>query len=105
MLFLAYWKISEDVEPKEVMEAGGALIESGTWPPDDVEVIRWDTTVDNWGITLMEADNYEAVNQAWAMWRSTVPGMFEEAKTAPAAPVEESMEQTVAFLEELPTQD
>lgn len=105
MLFLSYWKISEDVETREILEGGRVLMESGMWPPDDVEVIRWDGTVDNWGITLMEADNYEAVNRAWALWRAAVPGMFERAKTAPAAPVEEAIEQTGAVLEELPTQD
>lgn len=105
MLFLSYWKLSEDVQTQEVMEAAEALTESGMWPPDDVEVIRWDTTVDNWGITLMEADDYEALNRAWTMWRASVPGMFEESKTAPAVPVEENIEQSVALLEELPTQD
>lgn len=105
MLFLAYYKLSEDVEPEDVVEAAGQLTESGMWPPDDTEVIRWITTVDNWGITLMEAEDYEALNRAWLMWRSAVPGMFEEAKTAPAAPVEEDIEQTLALLEELPAEN
>lgn len=104
MLFISYWKLSEDVQTQEVIEAAGELIESGMWPPDDVEIIRWDTAVDNWGVTLMEADDYEALNRTWTMWRATVPGMFEEAKTAPAMPVEENIEQVAAFLEELPAQ-
>lgn len=104
MLFLSYWKISEDVETQKVIEAAGALTESGMFPPEGVEVIRWDATVDNWGMTLLEADDYEALNRAWTMWRAVVPGMFEEGKTAPAAPVEDDIEQAAALLEELPTQ-
>lgn len=105
VLFLSYWKLSEDMQTREITEAAEAITESGTWPPDDVETVRWDTTVDNWGITVMEADDYEALSRAWTMWRASVLGAFEEAKTAPAVRVEENIEQSVALLEELPAQD
>ena len=62
-------------------------------------------TVDNWGVTIIEADDAEPVRRAWEMWRATIPGMFDEARTAPAMPVEESVEEMAALLEELPAQD
>jgi hypothetical protein len=70
-----------------------------------MEIIRWDTTVDNWGITIAEADEYETIQRSFLMWEALVPGMFEETRTAPASPVEDSMAQAGALLDELPGEE
>lgn len=103
MLFIGYYRLADDVEMDEVIEAAQELTESEMWPPDGMEIIRWDTTVNKWGVTIFEADDYETVNRAWEMWRASVPGMSVEEQTAPAAPVEESLEQMAALHQELPT--
>jgi len=103
MLMITYYEISNDVTTREVIEAGQVLMDEGLWPPEGMDIIRWDTTVDNWGVSIAEVDDYETINRAILMWESMVPGMFEETRTAPAAPVEESMAISGALFEELPT--
>lgn len=104
MLFVTYYELSNDVAFEEILEAGNRLVEEGRWPPDGMEVLRWDGTVNNWGITVAEADDFETAYRAQAMWEALVPGMFEEIKTVPAAPVEEIMEEGGKVLEELSAQ-
>lgn len=101
VLFITYYELSNDVESGEILEAGERLMEEGMWPPEGMEIIRWDAAVDPWGVTIAEADDFETMYRAQAMWEALVPGMFEEIKTAPAAPVEEVMEEGGALLEEL----
>ena len=105
MLFVTHYKLSNDVAIQEMLEAGETLRESGMWPPEGIDIIRWDTTVNGWGITVAEADDYESIKRSFVMWEALVPGMVEETKTAPASPVDESMALTRALLEELPTQE
>lgn len=101
VLFITYYELSNDVEFGEIREAGERLVNEGMWPPEGMEIIRWDGAVDSWGVTIAEADDFETVFRARAMWEALAPGMFEEIKTAPAAPVEEIMEEGGALLEEL----
>ena len=101
MLFITYYELSNDVEFDEVFEAGERLMEEEMWPPEGMDVIRWDGSVDKWGVTIAEADDFETVYRAQAMWETLVPGMFEEIKTAPAAPVEDIMAEGGALMEEL----
>lgn len=104
MLFITYYEISNDVTAHEIIEAGELLMESGMWPPEGMELLRWDTSVNDWGVTIAEADSYEPINRSLLMWEELVPGLFEETRTAPASPVEEAMAQGGALLDELPAQ-
>ena len=98
MLFVTYYELSNDVELAEVLEAGNWLMEEGLWPRGDGDT-RWDGTVNNWRVTVAEADSFETVYRAQALWETLVPGMFEEIRTAPAAPVEEVMTEGGEVLE------
>lgn len=68
MLYIAYYEISNDVPRREILEAGESLMEAGMWPPEGMEVLRWDTTVDGWGVTVAEVDSYETINRSILMW-------------------------------------
>lgn len=107
MLFLTYWKLNEEMSAKERQEIAIALTEEQTFPPDDVELVRWDGTPDGWGISLIEADDFAAVHNALNMWRTAAGDtpFFEETKTAPAAPSEDIIAQTAEMLEESPVND
>lgn len=101
MLFLTYWKVNEEMTVEDRIEIGRKLTEEGLFPPEEVEILRWDGTPDGWGIVLLEADDFDAVNNALSLWRSSGAPFFEETKTAPAAPVEEIIPSQAALLEDL----
>lgn len=98
MLFVTYWKLSEDMSLEERQEVASGLVESGEFPPDDVEIIRWDATPDGWGVLICEADSAAAVGRAVNMWRVPAAGFFEETRTAPAQPVADAMAETERLL-------
>lgn len=101
MLFLTHWKLNEDMPMAERQEVGRKLLEDGHFPPEGVELIRWDATPDGWGILLLEADSAADVQKALAQWRASGAGFFESTKTAPALPVREAMENAQGLLQEL----
>ena len=101
MLFLIYWEFNEDMSVEDRIEISRKLTEEGLFPPEDAEVLRWDGTPDGWGIAVVEADDFKSVNTALNLWRSSGTPVFEETKTAPAAPVEEIIPQLAALLERL----
>lgn len=103
MLFITYWKLSENISQQEVVEIAQTLDEEGLFPPDAVELHRWDGTPDGWGICVWEADDYHALDRALNMWRASGTPFFEETKTAPAAPVEEIVSESASLFDELPT--
>lgn len=100
---LTYWKLNENMSAEQTQEIAETLTREGLFPPEDIELVRWDGTPDGWGIALMEADNYGAVNNAFNMWRAAAgdTAFFEKTMTAPAAPVEEIRPQQAALLERL----
>jgi len=91
MLFLTYWELNEDTSLQERMEIAKKLTTSGLFPPKGVKVLRWDSTVDNWGITLIEADSAMDVSMTLATWRTACAGIFKMTKTTPAIPIAEGM--------------
>ena len=105
MLFVTYWKLNEEMSVKERQEVASMLVESGTFPPEDIEVIRWDATPDGWGVLVSEAASAEDIIQAIEMWRAPAPGFFEKTVTAPAQPVHEAIERTGELLAALPSDD
>lgn len=105
MLFLTYWKLNEGMAARERQDVATQLVESGTFPPENVEVVRWDATPDGWGILLSEAESAADVMAAINMWRAPRPGFFEETRTAPAEPVEDVIAQNEELLDALPADD
>lgn len=101
MQFVTYWKVSEEKSTSDIVETGRTLIESDAFPPEGVEIVRWDATVDGWGINVFEAETYEDVLRAHMAWREVSPGWFEEIKTAPSGSAVESVSMMEDQLAEL----
>ena len=92
MLFPTYWELNENISVEERLGVGQKLISSGMFPPEGVNIIRWDITPDGWGVTLLEADSEAAVSRGLNMWRVAGTGIFKCTKTSTARPVQEEME-------------
>ena len=90
MLFLCYWEISENMPTMQHIGVAKLLTEAGLFPPPGVEMIRFDKTPGNWGVTVFKADSVEAAASLIGMWRMAAPGFFKKVKMSPAMPVKES---------------
>ena len=90
MLFLCYWEISENMPTMQHIGVAKMLTEAGLFPPPGVEMIRFDKTPGNWGVTVFKADSVEAAASLIGMWRMAAPGFFKKVKMSPAMPVKES---------------
>ena len=101
MLFLIYWELNDELPYSDRMRIAKKMTESEMFPPDNVRIIRWDTTPDNWGITLVEAESVSDVTHALNLWRAAAPGFFKLTKTAPAIPAEEAIAQGVELVNEV----
>ena len=99
MLFVTYWELNENMASQDTLEAANKLTSSGLFPPQDVQILRWDVTPDNWGILIVESDSAQAVNDALGMWRASVPGFFKVTKTSPAVPVQEGIPELGKLLQ------
>lgn len=100
MLFLTYYELNEEMSAEDTQEAAQAITGSGDFPPEDVELVNWVGTPDGWGVAIVEADDFEAVNGALNVWRTAAAGFFETTKTAPAAPAADIIAQQAALLDE-----
>lgn len=105
MLFLTYWKLNEHMSMEQRQEIATTLTEEGLFPPEGVELLRWDGTPDGWGIAVWEADDYAALNEALNVWRASGTPFFEETKTAPAAPATEIISETAALMDRVATRE
>ena len=56
------------------------LKDAGLFSPEGVEIIRFDKTSDNWGVTLFKAVIAEAAHSLIALWRVTEPGFSKRLK-------------------------
>jgi len=101
MLFVTYWELNENMSVEQRLEVGQKLTSSGLFPPENVNIIRWDITPDGWGILITEAENAADIDQAINMWRATGAGFFNVTKTAPAMPVQEAISNTAELLKTL----
>jgi hypothetical protein len=101
MLFITYWELNENVALQDTLQAANKLTSSGLFPPQNVQILRWDITPDNWGILLVESDSAQAVSDALGMWRAAVPGFFKVTKTSPAVTVQEAIPATAKLLQML----
>ena len=98
MLFITYWELNENMSVEERLGVGQKLTSSGLFPPEGVNIIRWDITPDGWGVTIFEADSEAAVSRALNMWRAAGTGKFKCTKTSTARPVQEEMESSGELL-------
>lgn len=101
MLFLMYWELDENRSSAENVQVAEKLTTSGLFPPEGVDVIRWDMTADNWGILLAEAETAADMHRAVGMWRAAGTGFFKVTKTSPAMPVQEVTSMTGELLKTL----
>ena len=89
MLFLTYWELNENMSGEERLGIANKLMSTGMFPPEGVNIIRWDGTPDEWGIMVLEANSAEDAFRAINLWRAAGAGFFKLTKTAPALPVQE----------------
>lgn len=103
MLYLTYWKLNESMSAEHRQQIAETLTSEGLFPPEDVELVRWDGTPDGWGVAIMEADDPQAINNALNMWRIAggETAFFEKTMTAPAAPVEETLAEQSQLLDRI----
>lgn len=103
MLFLTYWELNENMSVGERLQVAGRLTEQRLFPPEGVDIVRWDSTPDGWGILLAEADSAAAINAAITQWRAAGAGFFKYTKTAPAMPAEEAIPHAQQILKDVGT--
>ncbi len=101
MLFLSYWELNENISIQERLKFSQKLTSEGAFPPEGVNIIRWDVTSSGWGITVLEAENAIDAFKTIDMWRMKA-GFFKTVKIAPALPVQEVMPQLGEFIQSLP---
>ena len=101
MLFLTYWELNENMSEGERLQVAEKLTSSGLFPPKGVNIIRWDTTPDAWGILLAEAESAADIARAIDMWRAAGAGFFKMTKTSSAIPVEEAISVSTELLKAL----
>jgi hypothetical protein len=99
MLFLMYWELNENRSSAENIQAAQKLTGTGLFPPEGVNIIRWDMTADNWGILLAEAETAADMHRAIGMWRAAGAGFFKVTKTSPAMPVQEEIPMIAEMLQ------
>jgi hypothetical protein len=66
------------------------LLETGLFPPQNTELIRFDMTPDYWGVTLFKAESAEAAFSAIELWRVAGTGIFKKVKVSPAMSVKDA---------------
>jgi hypothetical protein len=88
MLFVEYWELNPNFEPKKLAEAASKLLEKGEWPVPGIKLVGWYITPEYWGVTIFEAESEEAMLKDAIAWRAAVPGIFKVVKMATAMPAE-----------------
>ncbi|MBI1880228.1 MAG: DUF3303 family protein [Chloroflexi bacterium] len=101
MLFLTYWELNENMSVEERQQIAGKLTASGLFPPKGVNIIRWDSTPDGWGIIVAEAETAADIFDAVNLWRTAGAGFFKFTKTSPAEPVQEVLPRVDGLLKSL----
>ena len=89
MLFISYFELNENMPAAERSEIAQKIMGSGQFPPPGINIIRWDSTSDLWGVIIFEAESAEDVIRTLGAWRSFGGGFFKSVKTSPAMPVQE----------------
>jgi hypothetical protein len=93
MLFVVYWELNENLNPKDVGKLATELLEKGLFPVEGVKQLGWygTTSVPTWGVTIEEADNAEAIFKDITVWTNAKPGFFKVLKVAPAMTAQDAI--------------
>jgi hypothetical protein len=93
MLFVAYWELNENLNPKDIAKLGAELVEKGLTPVEGVKQLGWYVTssVPLWGVTINEADNAETIFKDMTVWTNAKPGFFKFLKIAPALTAQDAI--------------
>jgi hypothetical protein len=93
MLFVAFWELAADVDPKRVASIAKKLTKTGTYPSKQVKtVFNWLVTAGGKGVTITEADSAEAMYRAYAVWIKGYPGIFAHYEVHPAMGMREAVD-------------
>jgi hypothetical protein len=76
MLFISFWKLSDDADPVEVAKLGHGLTEKGAFPVKGIKLHAWLITPGGKGIAIVEAENAEALFNEWLAWTRDHPGIL-----------------------------
>jgi hypothetical protein len=90
MLFLCYWELNENMPAMQHVGIAKMLTEAGLFPTAGVEIIRFDKTPGNWGVTVFKAESAEAAANLISIWRVAAPGFFKKVKMSTAMPVKDA---------------
>ena len=90
-LFLCYWELNQDIPIGQKLQAEKIIMESGLFPPKNMEIIRFDITPGSWGVTLFKTDSPVEVFEFVNVWKAAVPGFFTTIKVSPALPLKETV--------------
>ena len=101
MLFLIYWEFNEQVTPVQHAEAMKKLTQAELFPPNNINIIRFDVTPAGWGSSLQEAESVADIVKSLAAWRMACPGIFQEVKVSPAIPAEEALAEMEEIIKKL----
>lgn len=93
LLFVAYWELNPDKDPKEIAKLAADLTKTGKFPVKGEKVIGWYMTASSprWGVTIVEADSEETVFNGHLTWTKAMPGIFSCFKISPALPAEKAI--------------
>ena len=89
MLFISYFELDESVSQADRLAAAQRVMNAELFPPEGFNIIRWDTTVDGWGVLIVEAEDATTLARGIEPWRVATGGFFKTVKTSPAIPTDE----------------
>lgn len=101
MLFISYFELNENSPFTTNLQGAQKVMAAGLYPPTGVNIIRWDTTPDGWGVLIAEAESAESLFRAINVWRAAIPGFFKSVKTAPAMPIMEAIPLSTQIVQAL----
>lgn len=88
MLFVAYWELNPDLDPKKIAEVAAKYLQEGKFPVPGVKTVGWYLTAELWGVTVFEVESAETIFKDQILWRKGIPGIFKVFKVSPAMPTE-----------------
>ena len=91
MLFMTYWRLNENLDPKIICKVADKLMKEGKYPPEGVELKAHYFGPSNWGVAVFEADSHEAAFKEVAIWRNECPGIFESVELSIAIPTTDTI--------------
>ena len=82
VLVLVYFELNQEINPAEISEAVGGLVQKGIIPTDDCKYLGWQVTPDLWGVAVLEVASEEAFMRHSSTLRIAKPGLFKSYRSA-----------------------